>query len=80
MKFIVLKTSTGGHSPDQPCPKAILDEDHDLWSIDLHSISELLKVAKSNESFNPGEIVVTYGCSIPGCVGYIEIYDDRREG
>ena len=80
MKFIISRTSTRNQNQETaPYRDSFFDEIHRVWFIDLHNISQLLRIAKSNDSFNPGEIVVSYGSDLPGYLGDIEIYDDYRE-
>ena len=75
MRFHISRTS--GDTP--PCEQADFDKDAQVWGIDVSSIFKLMELAKSNDSFNPGEIVLSYGSDLPGYVGNIEIYDDYRE-
>ena len=80
MKFIISRTSTQNQNQEKaPYRDSFFDERYRVWFIDLHSISQLMRIAKSNDSFNPGEIVVSYGSDLPGYLGHIEIYDNYRE-
>ena len=82
MRFIIHKTSEGrrwrGGSPHKLAKRC----EQDLhWYIEIENVQQLLGVAKSNDSFNPGEIVIYSDelCDNFGYNGTIEIYDDYRE-
>ncbi len=80
MRFHIFKTSQEViDRTDPPYSQAIFDADRNVWSININNISQLLKIANSNDSFNPGEIVISYGSDLEGYVGNIEIYDNYRE-
>ena len=80
MRFHIFKTSQNVvDRSNPPYSQATFDADLGVWSININNISQLLKIANSNDSFNPGEIVISYGSDLEGYVGNIEIYDNYRE-
>lgn len=83
MKFIIYKTSQGSKwRGASPCQQAKFNDEDEYWYIEIESISQLLTIAKSNNSFNPGEIIIStsdLSKSVLGYDGHIEIYDDYRE-
>ena len=80
MRFQIFKTSQDDNiREDPPYKQATFDADNNVWSVDINNISQLLRIANTNNSFNPGEIVISYGSDLEGYVGNIEIYDHYRE-